>query len=271
MSRRELFELSLYGGAPEKQYRRARPDVERLAWGSLPDLPLSDAHRVHARDSWTRAAIQEYASAAVHGANVRELVRARVPLDLCAIAARLPLDELVHAELCARVATELGGGTPVEYDPAQLFPERRSASAEPEMAAMEHVVADMCVSESFSFAMLRHYERAARHPLIKGVWRIIARDEARHARLGWVLLEWIAGDLGLREKEMLGAAARGVLQALRQGAGSVAKLPDGWFSELSVFAAFGDPGGRERYAAVAERALDEHVIRPLARFGIEVD
>ncbi len=268
MARRELFELSLYGGAPEKQYRRLRPDVERLPWGTLPPAPLSDEERAAARDSWTRAAIQEYASAAVHGANVRELVRARVPLDLCAMAARLPLDELVHAELCARIATELGGGTPVEYDPAQLFPDRAAHSDDPELAAMEHVVADMCVSESFSFAMLKQYERAATHPLIRGVWRIIARDEARHAGLGWTLLEWIAADLRDREKTLLANSAIGVLNTLRQGIQSVANLPSGWFSPFAVFNGFSGPQGHFRYSTIAESQIQKHVIHPLSRHGI---
>jgi hypothetical protein len=109
-----------------------------------------------------------------------------------------------------------------------------------------------------------------RHPLIRAVWRIIARDEARHANLGWVLLDWIAPDLGEPERRLLAAAAAPVLETLRQGALSASRLPDGWFSETAVFAGFGDPGGRERYRAVAEEELAERVVAPLRRLGIPI-
>ena len=35
----ELFELELLGGATESRYRRARPEVEAMPWGTL-DLSL---------------------------------------------------------------------------------------------------------------------------------------------------------------------------------------------------------------------------------------
>ena len=50
-------------------------------------------------------------------ATLRALLECRAPLDLIAMAARFPLDELVHVELCARMAMELGGGTEIQYDP----------------------------------------------------------------------------------------------------------------------------------------------------------
>ncbi len=45
----ELFELELLGGATERRYRKMRPEVEGMPWGTL-DLSLSSpTELVHAR------------------------------------------------------------------------------------------------------------------------------------------------------------------------------------------------------------------------------
>src|SRR4051812_3686243 len=110
-----LFELRLYGGRAERDYRGARQGIEQLPWEALSTSDYSEAERVAARREWTEAAFSEYVSAAGTSLLVRALVRARVPLDLSAMAAQFPLDELFHAELCSRMANVLGGGTPLSY------------------------------------------------------------------------------------------------------------------------------------------------------------
>jgi hypothetical protein len=95
----ELFELSLLGGAPERRYRRLRPDIDRLPWERLKPGRRSSAVLEAARRGWTQGALQEYASADAHSAMLRLLVRARAPVDVSAMASRFPLDELAHAEL----------------------------------------------------------------------------------------------------------------------------------------------------------------------------
>ena len=99
----DLFELTLHGGPPERRYRNLRPDDEAtFPWGTLDKSGFSAAEIAAARLGWTEGALQEYASAGAHAHMVRELVRARVPLDLSAVASRFPLDELAHAPSCAR-------------------------------------------------------------------------------------------------------------------------------------------------------------------------
>jgi len=54
-------------------------------------------------------------------ATLRALIEARAPLDLIGVASRFPLDEMVHVELCARMAMELGGGTEIVHAPDELI------------------------------------------------------------------------------------------------------------------------------------------------------
>ena len=127
----ELFELSMHGGAPERRYRRLRPDVERLPWEKFRPGKQTAATLAAARKGWTDAALQEYASADAHAVMLRALVRARAPLDLSAVVSRFPLDELAHAELCARLAGLLGGGAPVVYEPNKLYPHHKPGQRPP--------------------------------------------------------------------------------------------------------------------------------------------
>jgi len=110
----EPFEISLLGGATEARYRRLRPAGEdALPWYLLAEADLPNTERDAARRGWTAAALQEYASAAAQAAVLRALVRAQVPLDLSGMASGFAVDELAHAELCARMAQGLGGGAAV--------------------------------------------------------------------------------------------------------------------------------------------------------------
>src|SRR3954471_23112122 len=117
---RELFELELIGGPMERRYRKARPEVEAMPWGTLEAHRYSEPVLVAARQSWTSAAFQEHRTASACCATLRALVEARAPLDLIAGFSRFPLDEVVHVELCARMAMELGGGTELWHEPTAM-------------------------------------------------------------------------------------------------------------------------------------------------------
>src|SRR5262249_56728719 len=93
-------------------------EVEAMPWGTIDLSRSSEATLIAARRAWTGAAFQEHRTGVACSATLRALIEARAPLDLIALAARFPLDEMVHVELCARMAMELGGGTEVQHEPA---------------------------------------------------------------------------------------------------------------------------------------------------------
>src|SRR6185503_2644372 len=96
----DIFELELRGGGSERRYRRMRPEVERMPWGTIDIAGVPEPDVVAARRAWTGAAFQEHRTAIFCSAALRALVEVRAPLDLIAMASRFPLDELVHVELC---------------------------------------------------------------------------------------------------------------------------------------------------------------------------
>src|SRR5262245_38467559 len=99
----EVFELELLGGAMERRYRKARPEVLEMPWGTLDVSGMRPEVVVAARKAWTSAAFQEHRTGAACASTLRALIEARAPIDLIALAARFPLDEMVHVELCARL------------------------------------------------------------------------------------------------------------------------------------------------------------------------
>lgn len=188
-----LFELGWQGGAAAAHFRRSRPGVDDMPWGTL-DARRYPAELVErARLAWTEGAVSEYASAAAFAALLSDLLAARAPVDLVGMAGEFIADEMLHTELNARVATELGGGAPYLVDWSALAPPVTDG-APPLERAIERAVRLCCVGETLSAPLLAATARVAAHPLTKAVLSRIAREEPPHARLGWLVLDW-AGPL----------------------------------------------------------------------------
>ena len=258
----ELFELNLYGGAPEKRYRRLRPDLEKIEWDRLSPRGISKSELLAARRGWTDAALQEYASAAAHALMLRALVRARVPLDLSAVASRFPLDELAHAEMCARVAGRFGGGTPLRYDRERVFPLPSTRGVSPEIEAA-HLVIWNCVSETWAHEMLRLTWASERNKVLKLVRGRLARDEAGHARFGWLFLDWLEPGLEEADWRKLREPCARVVAVLEHSLAHLAKLPDDRFGPLTPMSL-----GKRSYVALATLALEQRVRAPLRDRGL---
>ena len=258
----EVFELSMYGGAVERRYRRLRPEVEQLPWHDF-DLSRASEQAIRsARSTWTEAAFQEHRTGAACALTLQALIAARAPIDLVAVASRFALDEMVHVELCARLAQMLGGGAPLSYDPKQIVVAPDPALS-PVLQASELVVRNFCVGEALSIPMLRGSWHAARQPLVKAVLARIVKDEAAHGAFGWLYLDWA--------EHLHDGADR--LHLARQAARTVDAVVERW-RHIRVL---DDDGDEQRlgwmesrsYLALARRSLERVVLRPLAERGMD--
>ena len=254
----------MLGGAPEQLYRRLRPEIERMPWGSLdPRAHAADAV-AEARLVWTFAAFQEHRTGAACAATLQALITSRAPLDLVVMASRFPVDEMAHVEMCARLAAALGGAVALAYDPDDQVvrppPEHR-----PALRCAELVVRAFCVGEAVSIPLLREAARRAAHPLIHAVLARIARDEAAHGRFGWIYLDWLGAELSDADRAYLAVCA----------GSEIGKLEGTWQSVVrrAEVKGAGEALGwlpNETYLASAHRALDREVKQPLAERGIHV-
>jgi hypothetical protein len=196
--RADLFQLSIYGGPAERAYRAAASTGDRLAFEQLRDRRFSDRQR-----------------ASAFSLTLSALLRARVPLDLSGAMAPFLLHEISHAELCACVAGALGGSAAIRYQRDQIFP-LPTETDDALMAAAERVVQEMCVTESWSHAMIKGYRRAARASVLEQLWARILDDEKAHAGFGWLFLDWLVPDLRPRQLRTLALAARRSVDAMQR-------------------------------------------------------
>jgi hypothetical protein len=259
-----LFELELYGEGIEKRYRKLRPEVENMPWDSLDVSGYPEHVVVAARRAWTGAAFQEHRTGAACALTLKALIEARAPLDLIAVASRFPLDEMVHVELCARLAMALGGGTEIRHRPhAMIYEPPRELS--PRLYASELVVHNFCVGEALSIPLLRGSWKAAAQPLTRAVLGRIVRDEALHGGFGWSYLRWAVPQHSAQELAHLSKLAsrsiRGILAnwdylkredpAARPKAHAL-----GWMQTRD-------------YLVLAARSLEQKVLAPLRQHGID--
>jgi hypothetical protein len=261
----ELFELELLGGPMELRYRRARPEVEAMPWGTLELAGCPEETLIAARRSWTGAAFQEHRTAVACCATLRALVEARAPLDLIAGFARFPLDEIVHVELCARMATELGGGTELLHEPAALCADPDAALA-PILRATQLVTHNFCVGETLSIPLLHGACLRARQPLARAVLRRIVRDEAAHGVFGWTFLDWALPLIGDEGRELIAQTAVAAIQQIQRLWEDLSRRPPipqhpahalGWFESVE-------------YRTMAKKAMRTRVVAPFVERGIQL-
>lgn len=259
------FELEIFGGSIERRYRKMRPEVQEMPWDSLDTTPLSAHGREAARTSWTHAAFQECRTGAACSMALTALIEANAPVDLVAFASRFPLDEVVHVELCARMAMLLGGGTRLSYDPNQMI-HKPPENCSPVGRAAHIVVRLFCVGEAVSIPLLRGIWHAATHPLPKAILGRIVRDEAAHGTVGFSFLDWAIPLLPKGEFLQLGKAAD---RAMRQVYGTWDSLESFEETQDLMFNPLGKMRSRE-YAELARRSMLSKVVKPLHARGINV-
>jgi hypothetical protein len=261
----ELFELEMLGDAVERRYRQARPEVEEMPWGTLDLKGIPEHAIIAARRSWTSATFQEYRTAAACCATQKALLEARAPIDLMAAFARFPLDELVHVELCARLAGELGGGTELIFEPEHLaYEPPRTLSAL--VRAAELVVRNFCVGEALSIPMLHGTWKQATLPLPRAILSRIVRDEAAHGIFGFTFLDWAQPMLGEEDLAYLSRCAQ-------ESIGEIHRLWDDVRARPRASQGHANALGwmeTDHYLALAARSLESKVVAPLKARGFSV-
>ncbi len=293
------FEIGLIGGPAGRWYRKARPEVEAMPWGTLPLDDVAPATLERARRVWTMAAFQEYRTGAACARALGQLIEVSAPLDLIALVSRFPLDEMVHVELAARLLQELGGAVDLRFDPERLVPPK-AAGLDPLLACAETMVRVFCVGEAVSIPILRASWLHAELPLIREILGRIVKDEAVHGEVGFWFLDWCLEGFDADERAFLQRAAHHEISKLvaawdRFAPGvrgtEQSAIGDGDASgdddaigaaEAASRGAYGlTDGGAGRgagqlgwmpeavYFETAHRALDEAVLAPLTARGLD--
>lgn len=262
---KQLFELEWMGGTAEHHFRKARPAIEELPWGTLDASKYAPDAVERARGSWTEVAINEYRAVASFSEVLRALVDVKAPLDLLGMTSDFLADECSHVEIASRLAMELGGAAPREVDFAHFTASTRGLDAW--QRANELVLRVGCIAEAFSGGTAAVSCAQTTHELPRAVYETILRDEARHRRLGGLYFEWAYARLDEAEVGRLGRVLANGLRGLSpfwKRPASAAARPEPPVDDL---AALGWPT-KAAFAPVAREVVVRDIVDPLSTLGI---
>lgn len=174
-----------------------------------PTSVTSDADvRRHAFSMWVGRARTEWASVPAFLELAEQLAAAGAPASLGARALEAAADEANHAVLATAVAARVAGG-PLVGTLDSPAPDRRAVVHGEESIArlLTESWADGCLNEGGAAAAAQCEAELASDPVVRGVQRVIAADEGRHAELAWDVLSWAWNAAGARLREDLLASA----------------------------------------------------------------
>ena len=147
---KQLFELEWLGGVTEHHFRKVRPTIEDLPWGTLDPSKYAPAAVERARGSWTEVAINEYRAIGPFSEVLRALVEVRAPLDLIGMMQRLPRRRVLSRGAREPHGDGVGGQRRARIDIEQLSPRARGGTAW--QRANELLLRVSCINEAFSGA-----------------------------------------------------------------------------------------------------------------------
>ena len=192
----------------EGQARRAECE-ERAGWVAADVVParlaeLTADERSALAAHFSEIALMEHASVAAFARFALELCALGAPSDLVLDASLAMADETRHAELAFALASAYAGRTlgpsPLALDGALELPTLESV--------LRNVLLEGCIGETLAAAEAQELARSAADPVLRGVFALIARDEARHAALAYRFVGWALS----RDRALVGRVVRTVLE-----------------------------------------------------------
>jgi hypothetical protein len=135
-----------------------------------------------------------------------ELALHGAPRRLLRAAESAAQDEVRHARMARALTRRFGGSA---RPPHVAKRELRSL----EEVAVENAV-EGCVRETFGALTAMFQARAAADPSVRAAMSAIARDESRHAALGWQVAAWAEARLGAAARARVSAARHAAVEQL---------------------------------------------------------
>jgi hypothetical protein len=172
--------------------RHGRPPRARartIAWDAFHRAHYPDAALRLAIDAQTKLALGEYGAVDLFARLASALALNGAPFDLVAAAARIPAEEVHHAECALRLACALAGReikVPFDRAPFDARWKKRVDQETLDLLMLEV----SAYTETLACALLSACLARASDPVVRSFFRLVVGDEVHHARLGWYYLAW---------------------------------------------------------------------------------
>lgn len=174
--------------------------------GPSPDRPQPEELRAALAAHFTAMAAMEHASVGSFARFSLELLSMGAPPSLLRAAHEAALDEIEHARLAYSLASAYAD-EPV--GPGRLDVTGVAPSAD-EREIVTALVREACVGETTAAAEALEISTLVTDPALREAYARIARDESRHAELGWRCLAWMLN----RSPELRSTAERAFSRAM---------------------------------------------------------
>jgi hypothetical protein len=182
------------------------------------------------------------------------LTLARAPIDLVSAAAKIPTDEVRHADIALRMASAL---MEEEVEQPPVEPDRHAYLAAP-MSIEELDVAMLempAIGETLACALLSASRDGATDPIARGVFSALLRDEVSHARLGWYYLAWRSEQWTAAERQRVADRAGNFVAHVEVMFGRGRDAPRGCRQAARALGVLDTPTQRAAIRAVMEQEV----------------
>lgn len=163
---------------------------------------LSSGERARLAFEWERCGLREHAAVAAGARFALQLMSLGAPPELMEAAYQAMRDKTEYARLAFGLASAYRGQT---VGPGPLDVEHRLQD-NGLVSVLATVITDGCIAGTVASLEAVEALAAVRDSVLRQVLEKVARDEQRHAELGWRFLHWVLG-----ERSDLRAVARGIV------------------------------------------------------------
>ncbi len=185
------------------------------------------------------------------------------PFDLVASAARIPSDEIRHADYAIRLASLFAGHDVTLDVDRNNFEKRweRPIDLEELDLLMIEVPA---IGETLAGALLTACQRRASDATVKAVFSSIVSDEVHHARLGWYYLAWRAPQWTTAQRQRAADRAGEIIVDCEARFWTGRDAPAGSKKAAAALGVLDSEAQRE----TVRRVMEDEIVPALDAFGL---
>lgn len=173
-----------------------------VPWKSFDRSRYPEAALALAYDAQRMLALGEYSAVGLFARFVDGLARIGAPFDIVSAAARVPQDEIRHADLAFRFASLCA-----QRDVSIEANEEKTPSRWNERLTLDDLdsfaIEVIAIGETLACALLSACRDGATDGLAHAIYANIVADEVHHARLGWYYLLWRAPQWSQGDRQRL--------------------------------------------------------------------
>ncbi len=237
--------------------------VRSVPWSKFRRAAYPEAALALAEHEMSALAVGEFTAVDQFARVASALTLNGAPLDLVAAAARIPSDEVRHADFALRFACLLAGR---ELSlPFVAPPYVENFNKPTDLDRLDLLMIELpTIGETLAAGLLNACVERSTDPVARGVLSSILADEVHHLRLGWYYLAWRAPQWTRAEQQRAADFAASVIIEVERQFWRGRDAPRGSKRAAAALGVLDTPGQRK----VVRRVMQDEIVPGLDAFGL---